>query len=82
MTEPGRNVRTMSLVRRVEIGALAILVLALAAAAAIAAGAGSMGLEMPKGLGEALSSAEGMLGWLRLLVLAALVYGVVRVRED
>jgi hypothetical protein len=37
---------------------------------------------MPRALSAALSSATSVLGWLRLVILAALVYGVVRVRED
>ena len=82
MTEEGRKVRVMSFVRRVEIGVVATLALIVVAAAALGAGAGTLGLEMPKELGTALSSAASVLGWLRLLVVAALVYGVVRVRED
>jgi hypothetical protein len=72
----------MSLVRRVEIGAVAMVILTVVAVAAIGAGAGTLGLEMPKGLGKALDSAASVLGWLRLLVVGALVHGVVRVRED
>jgi hypothetical protein len=75
-------VRAMSFIRRVEIGAVAMLVVTMVAAAAIGAGAGALGLNMPSGLDTALGSAASVLGWLRLLVLAALVYGVVRVRED
>jgi len=82
MTEHEPTVRAMSLVRRVEIGALGILVLAMIAAAAAGAVAGTLGLEMPRALSAALSSAASVLGWLRLAIVVALVYGVVRVRED
>jgi hypothetical protein len=77
ITVPG-----MSFVRRVEIGAVSLLALLVLATAAVGAGAGTLGFELPTGVAGALSSGAGALGWRRLLVFAALVYGVVCVRED
>src|ERR1041385_8615079 len=82
MTEGGRKVRAMSFVRRIEIGVVATLALIVVAAAALGAGAGTLGLEMPKELGTGPSSAASVLGWLRVLIVAALLYGVARVRGE
>ena len=43
--------------------------------------AGAAGVELPAGVGGALSYATDMLGWLRLVILALLVVGVMRARE-
>lgn len=82
MTEPSRTVPGMRFARRVEVGALAVLAVLAVGTAVIGATAGALGFEVPSGLDSVLGSAATMLGWLRLLVAATLVYGVVRVRED
>jgi hypothetical protein len=72
----------MSLVRRIEIGGMLGLVaagLALAVAGTVAA---ALGAELPRGLAGALASAGEILGWARWVVVAALVYGVVKIREN
>jgi hypothetical protein len=77
-----RTVRGMRFARRVEVGALAALAVLAAGAAAIGAAGGTLGLELPSALDSVLGSAAAMLGWVRLLLAATLIYGVVRVRED
>ena len=82
MTEPACTVRGMRFARRVEIGALAVLAVLAAGTATMGAAAGTLGFEVPSGLESVLGSAAATLGWMRLVVAAMLVYGVMRVRED
>ena len=82
MTAWGRIVVAMNTVRRIELAAVLALVvcgLGLAAAGAIA---GLAGARLPAAVEGALSAAGAVLGWARVAVAAALVYGVARAREN
>jgi hypothetical protein len=69
----------MSVARRIEIGGIAIL----AVAGLVLGAAGSVtAAQLPPAVVQALAGAADVLGWLRWLVVAALVFGVVRARED
>ena len=68
----------MSIGRRVTVGAVLTLVaggVTVAAAGAIAAMAG---MSLPEGIGGALSSSADVLGWLRVIIVAAAVLTVLR----
>jgi hypothetical protein len=65
--------------RRIEIGG--VLVLA-AAAMLLGAMVSVAGLELPPAVTQALSGAVDVLGCVRWLIVAVLVFGVLRARED
>jgi hypothetical protein len=82
MTPAAVSVAGMSTARRIEIGSLLSLAVAGLAVAVIGTLAAATGAELPVRVESALSSGMALVGWLRWLVVAALLYGVVKAREN
>jgi hypothetical protein len=69
----------VSVVRRIEIGSVAVLAIAAMLLGTVASVAG---VQLPPVLAQAFSTAGEVLAWLRPAVVLALLYGVARAREN
>jgi hypothetical protein len=82
MTAMKASLLLVNTTRRVELGLVLGMVaggLGLAAAGAVASVAG---VQLPAGVAGALAVAGAVLGWGRILIAAAVLYGVVTAAED
>lgn len=79
MTPSRPNVAGVNAVRRIEIGG--ILVLA-AAGMLLGAVAPLVGFQLPAAAMRALANAQDVLGWLRMALVAVLIFRVARAREE
>lgn len=75
------SVGGMNVGRRIAIGGVLVMVAAVVAVAAAGGVAAATGAKLPGPVGEALAMGSAVLGWGRLLLVAVLAAGVLRVRE-